>query len=323
MRFPMSLTRCMKAAALLVFTFLACLCGASNSALAYSCSVSVTSLAFGNVDVLSGSAIASTAALSISCSGAPANALRMCININGGTASDSTSRQMSGPGSNQLRYQLFSDSTRTTPWGSWSANLYGGGFQWDVPNSSSNVNAATTVYAQVLASQPTIVPGSYASTLTVSMNYLDNTATPCPGAGQGAATNTFTTSATVVSNCTVGAATLNFGSAGVLTTNLDSGSSLNLLCSNTLPYTISLNGGNSGATDPTQRKMSSGANEVTYGIYRDSARTLPWGWTAGTDTVGGTGTGLSRAINAFGRVPAQTTPGPGTYQDTVVVTVTY
>jgi spore coat protein U-like protein len=90
-----------------------------------------------------------------------------------------------------------------------------------------------------------------------------------------------------------------------------------------LPYTLSLNGGNSGATDPTQRKMTSGANQLTYGLYQNSARSSPWGSTAGSNTVGGTGTGASQVITIFGRVPAQTTPAPATYQDSVVVTVTY
>lgn len=325
MRIPILLKRRMRATALPAVMLLACLSGAPNSALAaYVCTVSVTSLAFGNVDVLPGTAIASTATLSLSCTGAPApNTLRMCVNINGGTAFDTTSRFMNGSGSNQLRYQLYKDAAHTTPWGSWTANIYGGGLQWDVSKSGSTVNASTTVYGLIVASQSTVAPGSYTSTLSVSLNYDNSATTACPNTGSGTATKTFTSSATVVSNCTLSAATLDFGSAGVLTTNLDAGSSLNLLCSNTVPYTISLNGGNAGATDPTQRKMSSGANQLTYGIYRDSARTLPWGSTSGTNTVGGTGTGTSQAINAFGRVPSQTTPAPGAYQDSVVVTVTY
>jgi spore coat protein U-like protein len=39
--------------------------------------------------------------------------------------------------------------------------------------------------------------------------------------------------------------------------------------------------------------------------------------------VSGTGNGAGQTITIFGRVPAQTTPAPGTYTDTVTVTVTY
>jgi spore coat protein U-like protein len=312
-----------KTAILPVLIFMISVCGLSSSALAYACTVAVTSLTFGSINVLPGTAIASTATLSISCTAAPTNAVRMCINISGGTASDATSRLMNGSGSNQLRYQLYSNSTRTTPWGSWSANLYGGGFQWDITHNGTTVNASTTVYGSVLASQSTVNVGSYSSTLSVSMNYLNNTTNACPNNGTGSTSTTFTATATVVSNCTLSAAALNFGTASVLTSNVDASSSLNVTCNNSLPYALSLNGGNSGATDPTQRKMTSGANQLTYGIYRDSARSLPWGSTSGTNTVAGTGTGSSQGVSVFGRVPVQTTPAPATYQDSVIATVTY
>src|SRR5947209_16967208 len=146
--------------------FMISVSGFFSSALAYACTVAVTSLTFGSINVLPGTAIASTATLSISCTAAPTNAVRMCIDINGGTASDATSRLMNGSGSNQLRYQLYSNSTRTTACGSWSASLYGGGFQFDIPNSSSTVSASTTVYASVLANQSTVSVGIYSSTLT-------------------------------------------------------------------------------------------------------------------------------------------------------------
>ena len=66
----------------------------------------------------------------------------------------------------------------------------------------------------------------------------------------------------------------------------------------------------------------SGAN-VTYGLYRDAARSLAWGSTIGTNTASGTGTGLTQTQTVFGRMPTQTTPKPGAYSDSVVVTVGY
>jgi spore coat protein U-like protein len=86
---------------------------------------------------------------------------------------------------------------------------------------------------------------------------------------------------------------------------------------------VSLNGGTTGGT-PTNRKMSKGAERVTYGLYKDNARTQPWG-DAGTpgSTVAGTGTGAAQPLTVYGRVPPQTTPSAGVYTDTVVVTITY
>lgn len=62
---------------------------------------------------------------------------------------------------------------------------------------------------------------------------------------------------------------------------------------------------------------------IGYALYRDSGRTQNWGETVGTDTVAGTGDGNVQAITVYGRVPAQATPGVGTYTDSVTVTVTY
>jgi spore coat protein U-like protein len=69
--------------------------------------------------------------------------------------------------------------------------------------------------------------------------------------------------------------------------------------------------------------MTSGGNTVGYSLYSDSARTTVWGETIGVDTVAGSGTGLSANVDVYGRVPAQITPAPATYTDTIVVTVTY
>lgn len=61
---------------------------------------------------------------------------------------------------------------------------------------------------------------------------------------------------------------------------------------------------------------------ITYGLYTDAARTIPWGSAAG-QTISGTGNGSARSLTVYGRVPAQTTPMTGLYSDTVVVTVNY
>jgi len=71
------------------------------------------------------------------------------------------------------------------------------------------------------------------------------------------------------------------------------------------------------------RIMTLSFENVTYGLYRDSARTLPWGDIIGTDTAAGTGTCSSQALAVYGRVPTQSTPTPGTYTDTIIVTVTF
>ena len=122
---------------------------------------------------------------------------------------------------------------------------------------------------------------------------------------------------------TVSASTLNFGSQGVLTANVDQTSTIAVQCTNTTPYNIGLNAGTSSGATVTTRKMVNGAATVSYSLFSDSGRTTNWGNTVGTDTVASTGTGASQNFTVFGRVPAQTTPAPNTYTDTITVTVTF
>jgi spore coat protein U-like protein len=228
---------------------------------------------------------------------------------------------MTGPGGATLRYDLYSDAARTTLWGSWQTGYDTAGVTVDV---ASNSSSTVTVYARLLASQSTAVAGSYSSSFSANpfVRYDYDPASGCP-TGTPTTSTSFSATATVISNCNVSAATLNFGTAGVLTTTTDATTSLNATCTNGLPYTLSLNGGNAGATDPTQRKMSKAAETIAYGLYRDAARTLPWGSTSGSNTASGTGSGLQQSLTVYGRVAAQTTPSPGAYSDTVVATVTY
>ena len=129
-------------------------------------------------------------------------------------------------------------------------------------------------------------------------------------------------SATVAASCMVSASDLNFGSVGLLASEVTGSTSLAVTCTNGTAYTIGLNNGLTG-TGPTQRKMTNGAASVTYGLYRDSARTLPFGNTSGSNTYSGSGSGVSQAVTVYGRVPPQTSPAPGAYSDTIVATVTY
>lgn len=91
----------------------------------------------------------------------------------------------------------------------------------------------------------------------------------------------------------------------------------------TTPYNIGLDAGTGTGATVAVRKMTSGANAVNYSLYSDSGHTTVWGNTVGTNTVAATGNGSTQSYTVYGRVTAQTTPAPGTYTDTITVTVTY
>jgi spore coat protein U-like protein len=288
---------------------------------AQTCTVTMPAMAFGNIDVLAGAAVNATSTITVTCRGGSAAGQRLCISMGVGSAGDATSREMPGPGANLLRHDLYTDAARTHLWGSWQTGYDTAGVQLNVARGSTT---PVTIYGKVFGSQQTVAAGSYSSTFTANpfVQYANTGGAPCPTGAKSASTST-TATATVLSSCNVSATNLNFGTASVLTGNVDATSSLSVQCSNALPYTVALNGGNSGAVNPTQRKMANGPSQITYGLYRDAARTLPWGSTMGTNTASGTGTGLIQALTVYGRVAAQTTPAPGVYQDTIVVTVTY
>jgi spore coat protein U-like protein len=292
----------------------------STGAQAQTCTVSMPAMAFGNVNVLPGAAVDTTTTLTVTCANGLAVGQRICISIGAGSANDATSRQMTS-GAHRARYDLYSNSTRTLLWGSWQTGYDTAGVQLDVArNTTTNV----TVYGRFLAAQQTDVAGSYSSTLTANpfIQYGNKTASTCPTGGKTASTSSSVT-ATVISSCNVSATNITFGSVGLLTGNTDAQGTLAIQCNSTLPYAVSLNGGLSGATDPTQRKMSSAGVNVIYGLYRDAARSLPWGNSAGVNTASGTGTGLSQNQTVYGRIAPQTTPKPAAYSDTIVTTVTY
>jgi spore coat protein U-like protein len=146
-----------------------------------------------------------------------------------------------------------------------------------------------------------------------------------PQARAATSTGNFAITGTITATCQVNASTLAFGAYNpVLNANLDVTGTVSVSCTNATPYNIGLGvGAGTGATI-TNRKMTSGANTLTYQVFRDAARTLNWGQTVGTDTVAGTGNGVAQAITAYGRIPAgQTTAAVGAYTDTVVITITY
>lgn len=93
-------------------------------------------------------------------------------------------------------------------------------------------------------------------------------------------------------------------------------------------YTVALGKGGSGSYAP--RKMASGANTLSYNLYLDAARTTVWGDGSGGTSLVSDGSLLGllghyvRVYDVYGRILAnQQTAHPGSYADTVTITVTY
>lgn len=136
---------------------------------------------------------------------------------------------------------------------------------------------------------------------------------------------TFTVNATVLAACTLSATNMEFGNydanAGTPT---DTTASLNVLCTNGQPYTVSLDAGTTSGNSVAVRNMTDGSELLSYGLYTDTTRGTIWGdGTAGTSTVTGTGNGSQQALTVYGRVPVNQRVAQGSYSDTITATVTY
>jgi len=304
-----------------------------SCASAQTCTVSDTVMAFGtNVDVLAGAAVDTTSTLTVTCSGGSGGAggQRICINIGAGSASDATSRQLTGPSGNKARFDLYQDAARTTLWGSWQTGFDTAGVKVEAPrNTTTNV----TVFGRFFGSQQTAVAGSYTSTFTanpfITYDDKDKAAATCPTGAFSASTSTSAT-VTITSNCNISTTALNFGTTSLLTSNIDATGTINAQCNNSLPYSIGLDNGSNASG--SQRRMKQGSsNFVNYDLYTDSGRASAWTTTTSTTSCTGgtgtcitnTGTGASQPITVYGRVPSQSSTSPGTYSDTVLVTVTF
>ena len=134
-------------------------------------------------------------------------------------------------------------------------------------------------------------------------------------------TTTFQVTANVQATCLVSATPLAFGTYNGTVNNKTS--NVNVTCTNTTPYNVGLDAGTSTGATVTTRKMVNGSNTLGYSLFRDAAQTLNWGNTVGTDTLSGTGTGAAQLLNVFGRIPGSQAPAPGTYTDTILITLTF
>ncbi len=142
------------------------------------------------------------------------------------------------------------------------------------------------------------------------------------------ASNTFQVTANISSSCIISGSAMNFGT-GIdpiaAAVPLNATSNLSVKCSNTTPYVVALDAGTNAGTSSnfTGRKIKNGTATLAYQLYTDSARTTVWGNGVGSSTSSGTGSGGTQSVAIYGQLPDLTGAVPGTYTDTVTVTITY
>jgi len=154
-----------------------------------------------------------------------------------------------------------------------------------------------------------------------------------PAAAQAStATNTLNVQVTITASCTIGAATLTFPSTAgtsLTSTALTASTTVSVTCTNTSPYSIGMD---QGANYSTTRRMASGGSYIGYGLFLDSGYSEAWTTSTTSSPCSGgantcylgTGNGSAQSVPIYGKVPTvAVAPAPGTYTDTVTMTITY
>lgn len=280
----------------LVALMLLLVCGTRAAAAA--CTVSVPTMNFGTYT----GTLSTPGATPMTVNCGLLGSYTVALNQGVGIGATTTTRKMTGPGSTQLNYQMFQDSSRTTNWGNTTDIVHGTGI---IGNQTINI------YPEAAAGQ-IVQPGTYTDTITVTVTAFL----------QAPVTTTFTVTATVLATCTVSASALNFGNyLGAL---IDASSAVTVNCTNLTVFNIGLNAGTATGATVTTRKMTSPASAtLNYTLFRDSARTVNWGNTVGTDTLVSQANGTAVQYGVFGRMAAGQSGNPALYSDTIIVTVTY
>lgn len=134
--------------------------------------------------------------------------------------------------------------------------------------------------------------------------------------------------ARAVISCTASSAGLAFGVYNVLAPSAtDATGTVTVTCTGDAEPANSriLHLSSGGSGNLAARRMASGANLLSYQIYTTSARTIVWG-----DGSNGTGAvtlmvGIPGSASAtlYGRVTALQSKPPGSYLDTIIVTVNF
>jgi spore coat protein U-like protein len=69
--------------------------------------------------------------------------------------------------------------------------------------------------------------------------------------------------------------------------------------------------------------MRSGANQLNYNLYTDSAWTIVWGDGSGISSIQSVAGNSTTTLNVYGQIPAGQDAAVGNYTDTIIATVTF
>jgi spore coat protein U-like protein len=296
-----------------------------QGAMAQSCTAQVSDFNFGTVSLRAGAVNQTVGSVRIDCTssllGGAAVPVGVCLTFGGGSASDGgmpPRRFMQGASGSLLEYQL-------RPYGNGNAGGSLTTLFTEVLVLAGRGSATLPIYADVLTKTVDVPTGPYQASFSGAGGVTIKTGVlSCNLLGQEAPVPAFRVSADVASSCQIDVTALDFGNLPAqISGPVDKTATVNVRCTDNTPYRVSLGlGSGAGVTSPAARKMRNLAASLTYGLFQDAGRAIPWGDLT-SNNVAGTGIGANQAYTIFGRIFGGQAASVGIYTDNVVVTITY
>ncbi len=275
-----------------------------------------TAVNFGNYSVFaSGSPQTATTSFNVQCS---SNGVTVTVSFSRGINSASFNpRTMQNASAATLNYNIYTDAANTTIWGDGSGGTVSQ--TYTMGPSQSTLPAAVPIYGTV-ALGADMAAGSFSDTITATLSWIR-------GSNPATTTVTFNVTATVLSECTVSAFAMNFGTYEPVVANaatpLDSTATINVYCTKGTAGNVTLDNG-SNFSGGNRRMKSAGGVFLSYEIYKDSSRSTVWNAVninSGTSTS--KNTALGGGFIAYGRIPSAQDVPATSYSDTLQSVVNY
>ncbi|WP_105685465.1 Csu type fimbrial protein [Cronobacter dublinensis] len=297
------------------------------------CRVSGTNAAYGSQTsfVINSTVQTTSATLTVDCDTA-FNVLNndfVTLTLTGATTSADTRPTLgrSGDATDRIPLQVCAQSGCS----SGSELTLNGSYRWTgqaLLNLLTNKRYTFPVYLRTLQGQ-NVAAGAYQVTLNFSVSYSICAVgvAVCLNPQTGTGTFTSLVTLTVTNDCsTISAPNLNFASAPLVKDFAPVSQTIAITCTKGSLYTVGINNGNNAVG--SVRNMASGANRLSYEIYKGSTANR-WGvsgterWASDSATQVSTD-GLLRSYQYTARIlTTQNTPPAGSYTDTLVVDVAF
>ncbi|PZL95244.1 fimbrial protein [Pantoea graminicola] len=304
------------------------------------CSLPASSASFGSVSTfVANTTISSvTTNANVNCGSGSAVSLlgnnQITFQLTGATNSNGTRgilKRSGDTGSDNVPVRLCTDSACAseltiggTPF------VYGSQTLVNLAGLLGSLNFAIPVYLRTVPGQ-VVAAGTYQVTLNMAVTYRICTSIAigglCLSEQNGSGVIPINLTAILTNDCTtITSPNISFGSAPLVGSFSAVTQTINVLCSKGSTYTVGLSNGSYPVG--SVRNMASGANRLSYEIYKGSSSNR-WG-SAGTERWSSTissavsADGLTRGYNYTARIlTSQSTPPAGNYSDSVVVDLSF